>query len=104
MPKTGSNALGRRKNKRWLVEASPERAFWTSSGMVLQNLRSLAEAFVKSMSDEEYAYHAHGEHNDFAKWVEEVLEDAACAKALRRAKNRTAAGKAVAAALKKYER
>ena len=84
------------------AQASPEQSFWTSSGLVLSDLKSLEEALRHALSDEEYAYHANHERNDFAKWVEEVLGDVKCAQALRQAKKRTAAARVVAHALKNY--
>ena len=103
MPKNKKAVSRSRRGKKALVEAPPEQSFWMSSGLMLPNLRRLEEALRNMMTDEEYAYHANRQKNDFAKWVAEVLRDAACAQALRRAKTRRAAATAVARALKQYE-
>ena len=91
----------RKRSKPALVHASPSECFWTSNGFVLPDLKSLEGALL-DMSDDTYSYHVNKKRNDFAVWVEEVLHDKACAAALRRAKNRATAAKAVATALKKY--
>ena len=95
----GKRAAARRPA---LQVAPPERQFWTCSGLILADLGALRKAFERGLSDEEYRYHANREKNDFSTWVEEVLGDRACAQALRRAKDKAAAAKAVAAALTRY--
>ena len=101
--RTSSTAKGSSAKKgHLLVHASPGQHFWVCSGAVLGNLRSLQNAFESKMSDADYAYHANRQRNDFAKWVNEVLKDPACAAALRKTKNRHEAAKAVAASLKRY--
>jgi hypothetical protein len=82
-----------------LVDAPPDKCFWVNCGPTLKNLRQLREALADGISDEQFTYHVAGDRNDFAAWVEEVLGDATCAKALRRAQTRQAALKAVAARL-----
>ncbi|HEY4517641.1 MAG TPA: hypothetical protein VJI74_02025 [Candidatus Paceibacterota bacterium] len=93
--KVGGGKKGR------LTEAQGEQCFWTCSGMVISNLAVLRDTLAR-MSDEEYAYHANREKNDFAKWVKEILHDPLCAKALLKARNRKAAAAAVSAALKRH--
>jgi hypothetical protein len=80
-------------------DAPPDKCFWVNDGPVLKNLRELRDALAQNISDEQFAHHVGGDRNDFARWVEEVLGDATCAKALRRARTRDAALKAVAARL-----
>ena len=82
-----------------LADAPPDKCFWVNCGPILKNLRELREALADSISDEQFAYHVARDRNDFAVWVEEVLGDATCAKALRRARTRQAALRAVAARL-----
>lgn len=98
-------ALAQRKRAvagpRALVDAPPDRCFWVNFGPVLKNLRELRDA-LHSISDEQFAHHVAADRNDFASWVEAVLDDAACAKALRRAKTRHAALQAVEASLTAY--
>lgn len=70
---------------RALVCADGESCFWTTDGEVLENLEQLETAFG-SMEDEVFLHHVTKEKNDFAQWVEDVLQDAACAADLRRSK------------------
>ena len=87
---------------RVLVEAPPDRCFWINYGPVVRNLRELRDALAQSVSDAQFSHHVGEGRNDFANWVEAVLDDAACAQALRRAKTRVAALRAVEARLAAY--
>lgn len=86
---------------RALVCAIGEKCFWTTDGRVLKDLEQLHMAFG-SMDDEVFLHHVTKEKNDFADWVEVVLEDAACAADLRRARKTNTAKSAVARHLKHY--
>lgn len=84
--------------RRGLAEAPADRCFWVNHGPILRNLRELSDALATGISDEQFAHHVTGERNDFATWVEVVLEHSECAQALRRASTRVGAARAV----KKY--
>jgi len=73
------------KNFKALVCASEGECFWTRDGSILQNMADLHMAFG-SMDDEIFLHHANKEKNDFADWVEYVLQDLECAEDLRKAK------------------
>lgn len=88
---------------RALVCAPDEKCFWTTDGRVLKDLEQLHLAFG-SMNDEVFLHHVTKEKNDFADWVEIVLEDAACAADLRRSRKTTTAKTTVARHLKQYAR
>ena len=88
-----------RRARRRLIEAPPEQCFWVNFGPVLKNLRELRDALTAGMSDAQFAHHVGAGRNDFAAWVEGVLHEPQCARALRRARTRAAAGRAVEAAL-----
>ena len=92
----------KKTTKRPCVVAAENARFFLHDSESLSTLRDLFEAFA-SMSDEQFVYHAHAEKNDFASWVEYVLEDAACARSLKSATNREAAGNAVFNALRHYD-
>ena len=77
-----------------IVNAPSEKCFWVHYGPVLKNLQELSAA-LKTMSDDQYFYHASGAKNDFALWVSEVLQKPAAAKELSRATSRSAAAKAL---------
>lgn len=70
---------------RVLVCAQGEQCFWLTDGTVLKDLRELAAAF-ENMQRAVFLHHVSGERNDFAEWVEHVLQDASCAQKLRRSK------------------
>lgn len=88
--------------KKKLVTASPECCFWTYGGPVINNLRNLLEALEKDISDEQYKYHISRGENDFAIWIEEVLCDTECARALEKIKMRKTAITKVKSCLRDY--
>lgn len=90
-----------KKIVRALVCAEGEECFWTTDGKVLENLNELALAFG-SMDEEVFLHHVTKDKNDFADWVEHVLQDAACATALRRARKPKTARSVVVRYLRSY--
>lgn len=84
------------------VDAPPDKCFWVNHGPVLRNLAELRDALAHHISDAQFAHHVDTGRNDFADWVEAVLQDAACAAALRRAKTPRAALRAVESSLTAY--
>jgi len=88
---------------RAVVDAPPDKCFWINHGPVVKNLRELRDALAQGLSDAQFAHHVGAGRNDFANWVEAVLDDATCARALRRAKTVRAALRAVEAQLTAYE-
>lgn len=79
-----------------LITATGEECFWSHDGRILASHADLKKA-LEAMSAPSYKHHTDG-RNDFANWVELVLQDKACASDLRKAKNQKAA---VAVLLKK---
>lgn len=90
------------QRKKPLVSVSGGAAFWVHQGPVLRNLSELAK-FLAIITEEQFAYHTRRAGNDFAKWVETVLQDKTAAAALRRAKTRTAAAVACRRTLARYD-
>lgn len=86
---------------RALVCVAGEECFWTTDGDVLGDLQQLEIAFG-SMDEEVFLHHVTKEKNDFADWVEHVLEDAACAADLRRSKKPASARTVVKRHLRLY--
>jgi hypothetical protein len=84
-----------------LVCAIDGECFWSRDGQILKDLSDLSLA-IGSMEDEIFLHHVNTEKNDFADWVEHVLEDKECAEALRRAKKKAQAKKVVELHLRKY--
>ena len=93
-----------RKNssKKILITVTLEQCFWINNGPILSNLRDLYNA-LKNISKDQFVYHAHGDNNDFALWVERMLLDEECAKALVKAKTQKIAAGKVSEVLKKYK-
>jgi hypothetical protein len=101
-PKTPRRPKSAAARPRALVEAPPEKRFWVNCGPILKDLRELGNALAHNVSDAQFDYHVNASRNDFANWVEAVLEDAACSKALQRAKSRLAALRVVKTHLRRY--
>ena len=84
-----------------MVCAVDGECFWSRDGQILSNLADLSFA-IGSMDDSIFLHHVNDEKNDFADWVEYVLQDKECAKALRRSSKKTQAQKIVDLHLSKY--
>ncbi len=80
-------------------EAPPDKRFWVNCGPILKDLADLRDALASEISDAQFAHHVSRAHNDFARWIEDVLGDSQSAAALRRARTRNGALKALNAAL-----
>lgn len=93
--------VSKNKHVRALVCADPEHCFWTTDGNVLEDLNQLQLAFG-SMDDEVFLHHVTKEKNDFADWVEHILEDQECAHALRSSKKPRSSRTAVVRVLRNY--
>lgn len=74
--------------------AQPDRCFWINHGPVVKDIKELLNAASK-ISDEQFEYHTKRSGNDFAKWVEEVLSEKACAEKIKKSKTRAALIKAL---------
>jgi hypothetical protein len=57
------------------------KAFWFHMHLVAKNLEEFSEG-MGQISDEVFAYHASGQKNDFAGWVQEVIGDSVLARRL----------------------
>lgn len=84
-----------------LVFADDQRSFWVTNGQILNSLVALRDA-LHEMEKDVYLYHATGDQNDFAAWVDQVLCDPACAQDLSRAKTQKSAQTVVVRHLKLY--
>ena len=76
-------------------------AFWVNNGPSLRHLLDLSK-FLAIITEEQFHFHTNRAGNDFAKWVETVLGDRRCARALEKSRTIAAAGAAVKRALKRY--
>ena len=66
-------------------------------------ITEMRQRILEAMEKDVYAYHADGWQNDFAQWVEIVLEDSACANDLRKAKTPRSARTVIVKHLKFYK-
>lgn len=97
-----SKKKSQKTEKMALICAHNDECFWTTDGKVLANLVELRDT-LDSMAEEVFTYHVNKEKNDFADWVESVLQDAELAAALRKAKKASTAKTVVVRRLKIYE-
>ena len=75
-----------------IVDAPPEQCFWVNNGPVLKNVIELEHALKDgSISDEQFRYHTSRGRNDFSSWIQNVLHDETCSKALARVKTKKTA-------------
>lgn len=84
-----------------MIYAGDSECFWTTDGQVLRDLNELQMALA-AMNDMVFGHHVTPMKNDFADWVESVLEDAACAADLRTAKKPSSARTIVVRHLRSY--
>lgn len=91
-----------KRGGRPLQYADNQRSFWVSNGEVLNSLVALNNALA-SMEKAVFAHHVSKDKNDFADWVETVLNDLECANALRKTATPAAARTVVIRYLKQYD-
>jgi hypothetical protein len=96
--KKSSTAKGRKKA---LVVAVGDSCFWVNYGPALRDLLELRNALY-SISEEQFKHHVNEIRNDFAIWVEGVLEDKKAAIRIKKSKTVNAMIKAVEKSLKEY--
>lgn len=99
---TKKSAPKKAAGKKTLIKARGPACFWTRDGLILENLITLRQA-LKSMSEDEFNFHVTKDRNDFADWVEQVLEDSECAAALRKSRKPNSAATVVVRHLRYYE-
>jgi len=90
-----------RKDKKLLVIASGDECFWVNQGPVLENILDLRDLLL-SIEKEQFEHHVNRNGNDFAVWVEYVLEDKDTAMQMKKIKTLTAMIKTIEKALKGY--
>ncbi|MBU0472184.1 MAG: hypothetical protein KKF89_01520 [Nanoarchaeota archaeon] len=73
--------------KKGLKKAAPEVCFYMVEGTCCSDLCELSVA-IDSLSDELFKHHVNDEKNDFANWIEAVMEDKELADALRQSKDK----------------
>ena len=76
-----------------------EESFWVNYGPVVDSIAALRDA-VRTMSDEQFAYHTGRGTNDFATWVEHSLGNKKIAGLVSKAKTKKAAVQALSSCCK----
>ncbi len=99
--KSAAKKVSKSKGTRTLVYAPGHECFWTTDGQVLANLLDLRDA-LKTMKDDVFAHHVNKEKNDFASWVEHVLQDAELAMLMRKSRKALTTRELVVRRLKSY--
>ncbi|OGM25645.1 hypothetical protein A3D00_02765 [Candidatus Woesebacteria bacterium RIFCSPHIGHO2_02_FULL_38_9] len=75
--------MSRKTIKKVFITAPSDKVFWLRSGQSINDLGELSRV-LKTISDEDFYYHVSKEKNDFANWIEEVLDDGELAEKMRR--------------------
>ncbi len=96
--KSSKNA---KNTKRTLVCAPNEQCFWTTDGKIIANLTELRDTLA-SMADDVFRHHVTKDRNDFATWIESVLQDPELAISIKSAKKPNTARAIVVRRLKEY--
>lgn len=89
-----SKGINQEQARHLLRDVEPEKSFWLNCGPILRNLEGFS-GVLENLDDERFGYHVNAEKNDFAKWIEEVVEDKKLAKEILKTKTRASMLKAV---------
>ncbi len=89
------------KGKKSLPRAEGPQCFWVTDGQVLTDLLELHRS-LERMPEDVFQHHVNEEKNDFADWIEFVLDDAELAKSLRKSKRSETACTVISRRLKVY--
>lgn len=89
------------KTGKALVCAQGDQCFWVHEGPILRDLQELEQA-LQDMSEAIFAHHVSKKHNDFADWIEGVLDDAETAALFRKSLKPATAHKVLVKQLKLY--
>ena len=60
--------------QKWLSDVPEDKRFWCQDGRALKNLPELQVA-LKDMTEETFRHHSTETHNDFSRWVSDVIGD-----------------------------
>ena len=85
-----------------LTEAQGNERFFIHNGPVVKDMLELKKAF-ENMTQDQYNFHVTKEKNDFALWVEYILHDKQCARAIKKARTIKTSIRAVDQSLQKYK-
>ena len=87
-----------------LSDCRPDKSFWTCHGSIVRNIYELAST-IESMNNWTFQFHVNDDRqkNDFAKWIEDVLEDGELAHRLKRVRNRNEYSSIIRARIRELE-
>jgi len=89
------------RKKKAMPTAEGEKCFWVYEGPVVKDLRELRDA-LERVSEKQYLHHVNKMKNDFASWIEEILDDKETARAARKAKTLDAMIRVLEKSLPRY--
>ncbi|MFH1399715.1 MAG: hypothetical protein ABIG95_06425 [Candidatus Woesearchaeota archaeon] len=72
--------------KRVLADVSPRESFWFHNGIIVRNIYELVEQ-IRNLTPNSFVYHSNPDHDDFAKWVKDALQDEKLAADLTKERN-----------------
>ena len=93
---------GNTKTKKELIESLPDSCFWVNNGPILSDLKELYSALRGEITVEQFSHHVTSDRNDFADWIEIVLNDKRCADMVRKVKKQDTVADKVKLCLKDY--
>ena len=93
----------KKTSKKILITATGDRCFWVNYGPPVKDLFELFD-ILSVINEEQFRHHVNEFKNDFAEWVEYVLEDKETAGKIKKTKTASAMAKVVGNSLKGYRR
>jgi len=75
--------------EKFLSDCPPDKSFWTCNGTVVRNLYELKNT-INALNDDGFKYHVNNDNNknDFAAWINNVIEDQELARRLAKVKDK----------------
>jgi hypothetical protein len=64
--------------KTTLAQVPEDKVFWVVRGDRIANIKDLANC-IESLSPDQFKHHVSATHNDFSKWINDVLKNTALA-------------------------
>jgi len=94
--------VSKKRGKKVLIIATEDRCFWVNHGPTLKNLLELRDTLLE-INENQFKHHVNKVRNDFADWVEGVLQDKKTALRIKKTKTKNSMLSVVEKALKDYK-
>ena len=85
-----------------LSDVHGPKCFWINDGPVVKNIQEMPK-ILKKITKKQFSHHVNSDRNDFAKWVDDVLNDGKLAKSLKRVKTKLTTIKRIDARIKELK-